>query len=175
MLTAAYPTNPPPILNISTAYAAPPQGVNHSVTTLTEMAQFIKSITNQMVSISANNAGTIVCYDGTNPNGNAAIQLLFNDLIGQPKWVNVNTMQFTSFMRADMQIGSLVTMPKGLPNAPSSVTTAGASLPSSLKYQSAFQYPSQFTITGVRHIGNFRDPDGSSWATVFEAIPLTVT
>jgi hypothetical protein len=59
-------------------------------------------------------------------------------------------------------------MPKGIQNAPGFVTTWASSLPSSLKYQSAFQ--NNFLVTEVRHVGNFRSSDAADWCSVFNCL-----
>jgi hypothetical protein len=139
--------------------------------TLTQFAKFILGLTRTATSNGVNITNPpgkmIVVADGSVPGG--PIQLAFTDLIGQPKWVQPNIMQFMTVMRADIQVYSLVTMPPGIQNLPGLVTTGFPATPSSLKYQTTFQGP--FTVQAVRHIGNFRDPNGQSWASVFNAFP----
>ena len=111
-------------------------------------------------------AGKIVVFDDTfQP---AVVQLNFNDFIGQPTWIDVNTIQIKTVMRADLMIGSIVKMPEGLQNAPGIIGTTGASLPSSIKYQSTFK--NTFQVKELRHIGNFRSSDAANWCTVFNCL-----
>lgn len=110
--------------------------------------------------------GRIVVYDATYKP--SPIQIAFTDLIGQPTWLEQKTMQLQTVMRADLQVGSLITMPKDFKNAPGFIATMGSSLPSSNKYESAFQ--NNFTVTEIRHIGNYRSPDGTTWATVINCL-----
>lgn len=151
--------------------------VLHQVPTLHTLNTMLKSLTKSATSpgvdISLLNTDTLFVADGSvlTP----AVQLNFIDLIGQPQWLGGDPtsggyiMQFTTVMRADIQVYSYVMMPKGLFYTPGIVTTnAGANPLGQLKLQSAFQGP--FRITAVRHIGNFRDPNGASWATVFKAV-----
>lgn len=138
--------------------------------TLAQLAKWLKSITKGPNSAGVDiaiKAKTIMVADGSVKT--KAVQLDFTDLVGQPKWIDVNRMQFATIMRADIQVFSHVTMPVGLQNVPGIVQTAAASLPSSLKYKTSFQ--GEFVIISVRHIGNFRDPDGAQWVTIFEAVP----
>jgi hypothetical protein len=95
-------------------------------------------------------------------------QIAFNDLIGQPTWIDVNTMQMTTVLRSDLVVGSGIMMPKIQEGAPSVVQTTAASFPNSLKYKSAFQGP--FQVTQVRHTGRLRAPDAQSWVSVFNCV-----
>jgi hypothetical protein len=52
-----------------------------------------------------------VVFDKTYQPSSIAIQ--FTDLIGQPTWIEPNTMQVKTVMRADLQVGSIITMPQG--------------------------------------------------------------
>lgn len=175
MLNVAYPTAAR-YINISANYqtSAP---VVHAVGTLAQMSSFLESHTKTPksvgVSISVQADGSILVVDGTVKEG--VVQIVFNDLIGQPRWVggadssNSYVMQFVTPMRADIQVGSLISMPAGLPNLPGAVTLQpGANPLNLLNLQTAFN--GQFMVQKVRHIGNFRDPDGQAWSTVFEAV-----
>jgi hypothetical protein len=135
--------------------------------TLSQFATAVKSITKSPTSPGVDIAflrNGIQASDGSIP-GNAT-QIKFTDFVGQPTWIDQNIMQFTTVMRADIQVFSLVKMPQGLQDAPGIVTTTAASLPSSLKYKTAFQ--GTFIVQSVRHVGNFRDANGASWVTVFQ-------
>lgn len=101
-----------------------------------------------------------------NPNSsssNTAIpkQLSFTDLMGQPTWMGPFELSTVLVMRGDLKVGSFVKMPTGLPNL-GAVTTA-ASLPQ-FRQKSVFQ--GTFFLHSLRHVGRFRQPDGSSWCTV---------
>lgn len=142
----------------------------HFVGTLDELAQHVGDLTEQQfngqrVTITIQ-SGKIVVFDTTHKPG--PIQLNFTDLIGQPTWVEPQVMQVKTVMRADLQIGAIITMPKGMQNTPGLVTTWPDSLPSSIKYQSAFQ--NNFQIIELRHIGNFRSADSGDWCTVFNCV-----
>jgi hypothetical protein len=89
-------------------------------------------------------------------------------MIGQPTWIEPKLIQMKTVMRADLQIGSIITMPQGVQNAPGFVQTTNNSLPSSIKYQSAFQ--NNFQVREVRHIGNFRSSDAADWCTIFNCL-----
>ncbi|WP_261524796.1 hypothetical protein [Burkholderia multivorans] len=166
-LSVAYPTMPA-LINISDKLVQTHDEV-HRCSTLEQLAQLLVEVTqgNFLGSDYAGvqitiQAGQIVVYDSTyKPN---TVQLAFTDFVGQPTWIAPNVMQVKLVMRADIQLGSELLMPQGLQNTPGIVLTSSSSLPSSLKYKSAFQ--GKFSVIELRHIGNFRALDGASWATI---------
>lgn len=167
-LSVAYP-NMPISINIGSNLVLD-RDVHAFFSTLDGLAQKVAELTNayfggQIVTITIQ-AGKIVVYDRTYQP--APIQINFTDLIGQPTWIEPNVMQMKTVMRADLQVGAMISMPKGYQNVPGFVSTSAYSLPSSLKYQSSFQ--NNFQIIQLRHIGNFRSSDASNWATVFNCV-----
>jgi len=145
---------------------------------LTEFATMIRETTKGVLGSTypgvtvALQSGQLYVFDGTTPAQNS-MQFAFTDFVGQPTWINQNLMQVTTVLRGDLQIGGSVKMPQGLQDAPGIVTTTAASMPSSLKYQSAFQ--GAFTIQGIRHVGNLRAPDAREWVSIFNCFPTTPT
>lgn len=103
---------------------------------------------------------TFTVYDGTAPP--QPKQISFNDLIGQPTWIQPNTIQLNCVLRADIKVGDLIKMPV------TRVTDTQAAL-SRYRDKSAFQ--GAFFVGLVRHVGNFRQPDATSWITTIEAYP----
>ena len=99
----------------------------------------------------------------------AATQIEFTDLIGQPTWIQPNIMMLKLVMRADLQVGGMLKLPKGMQNIPGMVHTSAASLPSSMKYSSTFN--GQFLISEIRQVGNFRSSDAAQWSTIAMCIP----
>jgi hypothetical protein len=173
MLGVAYPTLPPPIFTIGSQYILS-YNVLHAVSTFKLMAEYVLSITNSITPPGVNMVirpdNKIYVFDNSTPQD--AKPIAFTDLIGQPTWIDANVMQFTTVMRGDIQVGTQVSMPQGL-GAPGTVSIANPqqSLPSQLgpQYKTAFQ--GKFLVTSIRFIGNFRDPNGASWATVFQCVP----
>ncbi|HEY0181264.1 MAG TPA: hypothetical protein VGC09_00515 [Rhodopila sp.] len=104
--------------------------------------------------------GAIQVFDGTGPQSTPK-QIALTDMIGQPTWVGPNQLSATFVMRGDLSVGTFVKLPAGTPTL-AAVTTA-ASLPQ-FRQQSAFQ--GTFQIASLRHVGRFRQADGSAWATV---------
>lgn len=118
-------------------------------------------------------AGTIIVHDGTSPP--STTQLQFTDFIGQPTWVGTVSMMVPLVMRGDIRIGTKVRMPQGASSVAGQVgVTADAANNSGVaqaKYSTLFS--GDFLVLGMRHIGNFRSSDGSSWMTLLSctAIP----
>ena len=106
--------------------------------------------------------GSFSVYDGTSPTSPKPIA--FEDLIGQPTWIDQGTVQFKCTLRADFQVGDFVSFPKVL----ATQTSAGAPpFGSGLKNKSSFD--GTFQLTDEHHFGNFRQPDAASWNTTFNA------
>jgi hypothetical protein len=176
-LNAAFPGVPLQIA-ISPALVLSHDQPGH-YTSLTAFNQALRPITVDIlnnslylgVSISMTASGLLV-YDGTTKL--TPTQIAFEDMIGQPTWIGPGpqTIQFACAMRADLAVGSLVTLPKGFLGNPGAVTTTPASQPQ-LKQQSIFQ--GSFMLTTVHHIGEFRQPDGLAWITVFNAVSQMTT
>lgn len=137
----------------------------HVCGTLDQLAQVVGDITegvfDSRVTIGIQ-GGKIVVYDSSYVP--APIQLVFTDFVGQPTWIAVNTIQLKMVARADLQMGGMVRMPKGLQNTPGLVTTTQNAYPSTVKYQTAFQ--NNFIVHELRQIGNFRSPDAAQWVTI---------
>lgn len=111
------------------------------------------------VRITIRNGGFVV-FDGTTQSAEP-IAISFLDLIGQPTWIDVNSIQVTCVMRADIGVGDQITLP-------ATQVTQSALGSVSLKLSSIFT--GTFLVQRVRHIGNYKDPNGSAWATVIEAL-----
>lgn len=168
-LSVAYP-NYPIVFHMGKDITAQSTQI-HVASTLEDLASFLIEHTedapyNNGVGITIQ-AGQVVVIDSTyNP---APIPIAFTDLIGQPTWIEAPMMQVKTVLRADIQIGSIITMPKGMQSAPGLIGTTAAALPSSLRYQTAFQ--NSFTVAELRHIGSFRSSDASSWCTIMNCVP----
>lgn len=141
----------------------------HVSSTLAGLASLLSDVTSTNVQIVVNGT-TITVFDATyRPN---AKQLAFTDFIGQPMWIEQATIQARTVLRGDIQIGDTLLMPSGYQNLPGFVQTTAAAIPSQLNYKSAMQ--GTFVVQAVRHIGNFRQPDGNAWCTVINAAAMNV-
>ena len=103
-------------------------------------------------------------FDGSTPAAQTKI-ISFNDLVGQPTWIDAPSIQFKCPMRADVQLFDKVKMP------PTLVTNSSQAQTSLINQRASFQ--GEFQISTMRHYGNFRQPNAGSWVTVFNAFPLT--
>lgn len=137
--------------------------------TLESYAGYIKQISRSILGFDsypgvniAMQGKNIVAYDGTQSQGNGK-QIEYKDLIGQPTWLGLNTVQVKTAMRADIMVGDTVKLPQTL-------ATASASSASQFRQSSVFQ--GTFLVQQVRHIGNFRQPDGASWVTVIDCASM---
>jgi hypothetical protein len=110
---------------------------------------------------------TINVWDGTRPVSNDSVDYL--DLIGQPTWLTVNTISIKVVLRGGLHVGSLVTLPQtivGFNGADSQAPGGGGAVPDQRTHVSL---PGTYWITKILHIGDFRNPDGASWSTNYEA------
>lgn len=104
----------------------------------------------------------------------------FTDLIGQPTWlgpVELPKIMLQTVMRADLAMNDVITMPLFNQQGSQTLSGFGSIAPTAQSIQtpkdrSLFQ--GNFQITGLRHIGDSRNPDGTSWVTVIEAIKTKV-
>lgn len=107
---------------------------------------------------------------------NAPKKIEFNELIGQPTWlgpVDYPKIMLQTVMRADLTINDVITMPLFNQQGSKTLSGYGTIAPTSQDVQtpkdrSLFQ--GNFMVTSLRHIGDSRNPDGSSWVTVIEAV-----
>lgn len=142
--------------------------------TLQQLAQVVRASSKAKVQ-TANYAGvsivvngtTINVFDGTQSSGNSkTTQIAFQDLIGQPTWIQAPNIQFATVMRADLAVGSPIMLP------PTLVTNTQQANSQILNQKANFQ--GTFTLVSARHIGVFRQPSADSWVSIFEGIPNTV-
>jgi len=132
---------------------------------LPEFAIYIKGLSQTIVGGAYSGVDIVIrqsavyVYDGTSPTTPLAIS--FEDLVGQPTWIGLNEMQFNCIMRADIGMGDYVKLP------PSPVITTQSAF-ANLRQKSSFQ--GVFQIIYLRHVGNFRQPDGNSWITTYNAL-----
>lgn len=103
---------------------------------------------------------TIQVQDGSQQNGQT-IQIAFQDLIGQPTWVDPLTIQFKCPMRADLHVNNKIMMP------PANIINTQQSSFSNINQSAVFQ--GGFTISRIRHVGNYRQSDAASWVSVIDA------
>jgi hypothetical protein len=126
--------------------------------------------------------GQINVFDGTVSAG--AIELLYEDLIGQPTWTGQSPpeIQVKTVMRSDITPGtangaSYITLPQGILVASSadvymnfyggstSIAAQAGQVGDVLTFQGSFQ------VRSVRHVGKFRQSTGEAWVSIITLIP----
>jgi hypothetical protein len=147
-----------------------PQGDQHHIDNdINSFSNYIQGLTQPIIGGTKyqgvrifQSGNTINVTDLSQSTGNVTT-VLFQDLIGQPTWINPVTIQFKCPMRADIKWGSTIKMdPKGV-----IATTTPQSL-SQTRDKSVFQ--GNFTVVQMRHVGHFRSPSPDAWVTVFDAV-----
>lgn len=108
--------------------------------------------------------GTVTASDGSKASGRKT--LAYTDLVGQPTWIDQDTISIKMVMRGDLNVLDVVTLPRTLvTNTPGGGASGGAD--GSLKSDLTFQ--GDFTIKTLNHVGNSRQPSAEAWVTVVEA------
>lgn len=140
---------------------------------LTQLATYLNPLSKRIIT-DAKYAGVSIAYDGstirvfdatTTP---PTINIDFTDLVGQPTWIAVDTIQVVCVLRGDLDIDSLIFLPQTL------VTNSAASLAGLTgNPANSLTFTGRYRIIKLHHYGNFRQPDAASWTTVIEAIPNT--
>lgn len=97
-------------------------------------------------------------------------QINFVDLIGQPTWIGLYQIQFNCVMRGDLNLGDYIVMP---------VTQSTTVQASYSQYRQNAVFQGVFQILGdggfIRHVGNYRQPDGRAWITTVNAVQVNTT
>ena len=150
-------------LNIAQNIVAP-QDQHSFHANLQQLSYFVGRISQQIVGgnyqgVSIVPKGNqISVFDG--PQSGAG-QISFTDLVGQPVWIGPKTIQFKTVMRADINVGDSKTLPKTWVNSsPEGAGNLGAD-------QQGIQ--GKFQIIAHRAVGNFRQPSGDAWVSIFDA------
>ena len=169
-LSAAYPGVQQQV-NVSSKLVRADNVVGYYAS-LEQLAQFVKSVTRQQLGGTYPGVGitlannTLTVSDGTTAGTTASpqVQLAFQDLIGQPTWVNSPNISVKTVMRADLKVGSQFKLP------PAIITNTAQAASYITNQKAAFQ--GGFMVQSMFHYGNFRQPDAASWVTVIEGTPI---
>lgn len=171
VLTNAFPGLADPVINISPNLVATedqPWAYNN----LQQFAEYLKETTAALIN-SPNYRGVdislkgnqIVVSDGTV--STTPKPILFQELIGQPTWLDPSTLQFKCPMRADLSIADFITMPPAL------VTSSAGAVSPLVNANATFK--GTFELINVRHVGDFRSDQADAWVTVFDAATTPVS
>lgn len=179
-LKTAFPNaSPAPTININSSLVAQQDivGVYGDITTL---AHFINRASKNILS------GSIANYPGVTitPVGNSFVvndrtasssasqptQLQFQDLIGQPTWIEYPAIQIKTVMRADIHQGNQIKLPQGILTTTTAPGANVAAAPQGSQRNNAV-FQGSFTVTNVHHFGQSRQQDAAAWCTVINAVP----
>jgi hypothetical protein len=165
-LEAALPTFTVASININPDFTQSHE-IGGVFLTMTQFNQWIASFSRNVVggnysgiNIRVEQGNRIVVDDNSPPS--QLIKISYLDLIGQPTWIEPFKIQIKCPMRADLQVNYTIELPQGyysiLPNQPSG--------PRLFPERSRSVQQGKYTITELRHVGNFRQADASSWVSV---------
>lgn len=104
------------------------------------------------------------------------------DFVGQPTWMENNTVAFQTVLRGDIKFGDSVTFPSGaFPPYVLQTPNPNATYPNS-PAASRSTFTGKFLVNNwIEHFANFRQADAASWNTMFRVTvppksgPLTIT
>lgn len=100
------------------------------------------------------------------------IQILPQELIGQPTWIGPFSVSFKCPMRADLHCGDVVQLPENIISGPGTLLAVSNERTFSA-YRNQVNFSGNFMITSVRHVGDYLNPDSSNaWVTIYEAVTL---
>jgi hypothetical protein len=139
----------------------------HVARTLNELASWLNPYTRKLIK-DTGYPGVNILYDGqtikavdqTIPPPVKAIA--FSDLIGQPTWIGPLEIQMKTVLRGDLFLQDRVSLPQGL----TQITAAALT-----NFQNKTTFTGNYIIQAIHHFGNYRQPSGDSWATVFDMTP----
>ena len=152
-----------------------PNDETGSYSSLVELAQYVKAISFKVVGGGYAGVdivlqqGRFIAYDGTGTTN--PIQLLFEDMVGQPTWIDAATINLALVMRADLHVGDQIKLPQGL-ISPFILTPPQVLAPPGTAARNQSAFSGTYQVTEVHHFGNFRQPDANSWVTMINAAAL---
>lgn len=165
-MTKAFPTYTTTInINSKLVATSPDRGVFQ---TLTQFAQYIinksKSVIPDSTYLGVNatiKQSSVLFYD--TPTSTTPKEISFFDLIGQPTWIGYQEINLKTVLRADLNVGDYITI----------VTPVSKVVAQSYtQYKNQTQFTNTYQIRNLRHVGNFRSPQGDAWITNIEAVQL---
>lgn len=99
-------------------------------------------------------------------------QILPQELIGQPTWIEFNKVSFKCPLRSDLHCGDHVELPQNIISGPAALLAVNTEQSFSM-YRNRVNFSGKFQITSVRHVGEYLNPDSSNaWVTIYEAVAL---
>ena len=185
-LSTAFP-NSQFVVNISNALIlnAPDQGYHQS---LEQYMNYVKQLSHSILGTPETTGyqgvqslpvgyGKYVITDFTGPGTPIAIQ--FEDLVGQPTWIDNNKIQVKTVLRADINSAMAggapvyITLPEKLlvniqgGGAAFSYTSGQGA--NTYEHGNVLLFTGSWVVNKIRHVGHYRQPTGESWVTIIEA------
>ena len=146
----------------------------HFIPTLEQLAQFCLQTSKDVIKTTGYAGVSIVVpgttinvSDGSQTPSGKPTQINFQDLNGQPTWIESPNISIKTVMRADLSVGQQIMLP---PTLTINTQQANSWI---LNQKAAFQ--GGFSIVSLRHVGQYRAPAADGWVTVIEAAPKQVT
>jgi hypothetical protein len=148
---------------------------------LEQYSKFIKGVSHMILGDTAvtgyqgihisTHGNTIKVDDATTKDGSNTIPIQYYDLIGQPTWVGFNQLQVTTVLRADIHQGDYIKLPPSLVTSEKAgaFSMVGGDVAGS-NFGGFVTFQGTFRVTGVRHVGNYRNPSGDAWASFFDCV-----
>lgn len=139
--------------------------------TLTEFSQTVFDISKSLIS-DANYPGVTIGFDGVTVSVSdlttppPVIKIQPQDLVGQPTWIQPQTIQAMFVMRGDLSLNDVIELPPTLIK-----TTSPSFSQFNQPNQKQVTFSGKYVVNRLQHYGNLRQPDASSWTTVIEAYP----
>ena len=175
-LKTAFPNIDPPNIEISSQLSIAQDHLGAHFSTVDGFSSWLQQHT--MWELNPNGAGpykgvwifpkgnTFYVTDNSNP-AITPTELQVQDIIGQPTWLDVATIQFNTVMRGDLTIGDYVKFPQALALQTINSPQSDAVFRSKAAFQGAFQISDI-----VRHIGDSRGVSADQWVSSFQAFAL---
>ena len=156
------------IMNIASNYKPPTDQV-HFNGGVEQFGQYLRRYTQMLAG--KGSVGVGLCVIGTDIHVNdhsqpqAAGTINYQDLIGQPTWVDLDRLSIKLVMRGDIIPGQTVI----LPQTPVINTAGGGHNTGGESPQQSLTFSGKCLVNNVRHVGNFRQADAASWVTILDA------
>lgn len=110
-------------------------------------------------------------FDNTAATG-APIEILPQELVGQPTWIGPVSVSYKCPLRADLRCGDKIHLPQDIISGPSSLLSVNTERSYSM-LRNSVNFTGEFLITSVRHVGDYLNPDSNNaWNTIYEAVAL---
>lgn len=141
--------------------------------TLTQFATYCRGVSQDIIGGDYSGVSmtmvdnTINVFDSNTAYVSPPKKIKTQDMIGAVTWLDIATISFSTIMRADLQVGSIVTFP---PLAGQQAITTPSS-GSNARAQGTFT--GNWQINYMRHVGNSRAPGAQGWVSTFKANSLT--